>query len=610
MSQGAPTSVLQSPEVKHQIFSVDSPPQDVQSPTKSTPSSIKAVKVQTATRDHTTDKLNPGGDEFEPRDIDEDGDKKISPLGAILGGRTYAVPSFTLQSRGDKIFMLATRCAQHLAYRDSYLLFNKNRSLFKIIANQKEKEEMIAKEVIPYAYRSRQIAIVTARSMFRHFGARIVKDGHKVRDDYFEARARAQGFTEEDPAWLKRPGDVKHKEAPVANDISSIGANALLQLERRQIIYKANEAAPDSQVDLHLTGEAMPSTSSDDSRPIDYGDMQRPRQDITGVPYADRTQASTEIEVVNQAAQAVQFNAQIRHARNFRTDYLNNEWQRVHEIDEAPTDAQALGGAKLQDQLQDSMTYASPRATRSTPAANLHAQQSGPAQTPGSATQPNSFVRPLMQMQSSSPGAHTMQSNVASQPPQQPNYGYNAQPPMTNFGFPSAPPQNIYLAGQMQHASPMQRTPQQSHYGSNPSRPSPSPHPIQQSPHPPIPQPSQQGPPSNQSQSISSLGGYQGNGIPGMQPGPLSQPYLAQQQQRSDYGSNVAGMMRAGGYAANPANQQYMQQQGMSTGNINMGSGLQGWDARLGGMGTGQQAQQALHGAQSQSQGGWPGQAY
>jgi len=97
-----------------------------------------------------------------------------------------------------------------------------------------------------------------------------------------------------------------------------------------------------------------------------------------------------------------------------------------------------------------------------------------------------------------------------------------------------------------------------------------------------------------------------------MQPGPLSQPYLAQQQQqRSEYGSNVAGMMRAGGYATNPANQQqYMQPPGMSTGNINMGSGLQGWDARLGGMGAAQQAQQAHHGAQSQTQGGWPGQAY
>jgi len=167
-------------------------------------------------------------------------------------------------------------------------------------------------------------------------------------------------------------------------------------------------------------------------------------------------------------------------------------------------------------------------------------------------------------------------------------------------------------AGQMPHASPMQQTPQQSHYAPNPSRPSPSPHPIQQSPHSSILQHSQQGPPSNQSQGISSLSGYQGHGIPGMQPGPLSQPYLAQQQQRSEYGSNVAGMMRAGGYATNPANQQqqYMQPQGMTTGNINMGSGLQGWDARLGGMGAAQQAQQAHHGAQSQTQGGWPGQAY
>ena len=35
--------------------------------------------------------------------------------------------------------MLATECARVLGYRDSYLLFNKNRSLYKIIANQQEK---------------------------------------------------------------------------------------------------------------------------------------------------------------------------------------------------------------------------------------------------------------------------------------------------------------------------------------------------------------------------------------------------------------------------------------------------------------------------------------
>ncbi|KAI9875293.1 MAG: hypothetical protein M1823_007508, partial [Watsoniomyces obsoletus] len=109
--------------------------------------------------------------------------------------------------------MLATECARCLQYRDSYLLFNKNRSLFKIIANVKEKEELVNRDILPYSYRSRQIAIVTARSMFRQFGSRVIKDGRRVRDDYWEAKAIKQGFTEQDPAGEKRPGAAKAREA-------------------------------------------------------------------------------------------------------------------------------------------------------------------------------------------------------------------------------------------------------------------------------------------------------------------------------------------------------------------------------------------------------------
>ena len=96
--------------------------------------------------------------------------------------------------------MLATECARVLGYRDSYLLFNKNRSLYKIIVTQTEKDELIHQNILPYSYRSRQIAIVTARSIFRQFGARVIKDGRRVRDDYWESKAKKQGFTEEDLA--------------------------------------------------------------------------------------------------------------------------------------------------------------------------------------------------------------------------------------------------------------------------------------------------------------------------------------------------------------------------------------------------------------------------
>ena len=150
--------------------------------------------------------INPEEDEYVAREFDEAGEKKVDHLGFLQGGREYKIRTFTLPGRGQKLFMLATECARQLQYRDLYLLLNKNRSLNKIIATVKEKEELINREILPYSYRSRQIAVVTARSMFRQFGSRVIKDGRRVRDDYWEAKAIKQGFTEQDAASEKRPG--------------------------------------------------------------------------------------------------------------------------------------------------------------------------------------------------------------------------------------------------------------------------------------------------------------------------------------------------------------------------------------------------------------------
>ena len=150
------------------------------------------VKALPTVRDHTTDQLNPEGDEYLPREHDEAGEKKVDSMGRLQGGRQYRCRTFTVPHRGEKLFMLATECARVLSYRDSYLLFNKNRSLFKIIASQEEKDDLIAHDFLPYSYRSRQIAIVTARSMFRQFGSRVIVNGRRVRDDYWEAKARKQ----------------------------------------------------------------------------------------------------------------------------------------------------------------------------------------------------------------------------------------------------------------------------------------------------------------------------------------------------------------------------------------------------------------------------------
>ncbi|GJN70095.1 hypothetical protein PLICBS_004147 [Purpureocillium lilacinum] len=182
-----------------------------------TPTTWSPPKALPNPRDHATDQLNQMGDEYLPREVDEFGEKKVMANGQLLGGRRYRCRTFLVANRGDKLFMLATGCAKKLGYRDSYLLFNKNRSLFKIVASQVEKDDLVQREILPSSFRSRQIAIVTARSMFRQFGSRVIEDGRRVRDDYWETLARKQGFTEADPAGEKRPGSQSRAMAEPTN---------------------------------------------------------------------------------------------------------------------------------------------------------------------------------------------------------------------------------------------------------------------------------------------------------------------------------------------------------------------------------------------------------
>jgi hypothetical protein len=309
-------------------------------PPKSTPTK-STLKALPTVRDHTTDQLNETNDEYIPREIDEFGEKKVMPNGQLLGNRTYRCRTFLVPHRGDKLFMLATECARVLGYRDSYLLFNKNRSLYKIIANQAEKDDLVQQEILPFSYRSRQIAIVTARSMFRQFGSRVIENGRRVRDDYWEQKARKQGFTEADLAGEKRPGASKAREAAEAQN------NVLMSGPHTEIVYNNNPGAypgppqpPLVQTGMmgappgsasRMPGLTLGSDLNDNRR--DYSGIVKggPRQEITGPPYHDQTRPSPLNEVHSQATHAADFNRNVNQQREMRGDYLQNIWRKPHE---------------------------------------------------------------------------------------------------------------------------------------------------------------------------------------------------------------------------------------------------------------------------------------
>lgn len=310
-------------------------PSKASPPEKTTPTKATLIKALPTVRDHTTDQLNEQGDEYIPKEFDEAGEKKVDAMGYPQGGREYKCRTFRVALRGSKLFMLATECARVLGYRDSYLLFNKNRSLHKIIATQIEKDDLIQQDVLPYSYRSRQIAIVSAKSMFRQFGSRVIVNGRRVRDDYWESKARKQGFTEDDLAGEKRPGATRARDAAAAE--AATAASLLPALAHGDVIYSnALEGMPQVPVEAPSAVSLAPlpvihMTTTDDPRLREYNSMPRARQEVTGQAFQDRTQPSSAADILNQASHTADFNKILTSQRGYRQKGLDEFYAKPRE---------------------------------------------------------------------------------------------------------------------------------------------------------------------------------------------------------------------------------------------------------------------------------------
>lgn len=124
---------------------------------------------------------------------DAEGETKINKEGDLLGDRQFLVRTFTLINKGRKKYMLSTEPARAVGFRDSYLFFQYHPNLFKYVISQEEKNDLIDRGIIPYSYRSRTIALVTAKSVFKEFGAKIIADGRNITDDYYATKLREEG---------------------------------------------------------------------------------------------------------------------------------------------------------------------------------------------------------------------------------------------------------------------------------------------------------------------------------------------------------------------------------------------------------------------------------
>ncbi|KAF9083728.1 PHD finger protein 10 [Mortierella sp. AD031] len=130
-------------------------------------------------------------------EIEEAGEAKITKDGELLGGREYKCRNFKLPTRGDRIYMMSMDAARVLGFRDSYLFFLKNPQLVRVNTTVEERAWMIEKGMLMANFKSKLIAVVTARSLFKSFGYRIVKKGRSRVDDYYESRATDDGAADD-----------------------------------------------------------------------------------------------------------------------------------------------------------------------------------------------------------------------------------------------------------------------------------------------------------------------------------------------------------------------------------------------------------------------------
>lgn len=183
-------------------------PEEKKVPKKRGRKKIKFTILEDGIFDEEGNPFNIKDDEVVIDHEDPKGCEKITENGVLLGGRQFRMKTFTLLGDNPKLFMISTEPARLVGFRDSYLLFKTHRSLFKKVCTNEEKMDLIDRGIIPNSYKGRSVNLVAARSIFREFGAKVIFDGKKVIDDFWEQRAIDHGDIAgdfADPTEMVRP---------------------------------------------------------------------------------------------------------------------------------------------------------------------------------------------------------------------------------------------------------------------------------------------------------------------------------------------------------------------------------------------------------------------
>jgi len=110
-------------------------------------------------------------------------ENQVTPTGHLPAGLEYRLKTFRILGHGDKLYMLARDVSRQTGYRDSYLFFVRNKKLHKLVTTRTERDDLVRRAIIPFSNRYRPIGVVSARSVLKQFGQRVIIDREKSRDD-------------------------------------------------------------------------------------------------------------------------------------------------------------------------------------------------------------------------------------------------------------------------------------------------------------------------------------------------------------------------------------------------------------------------------------------
>ncbi|RXK36924.1 hypothetical protein M231_05826 [Tremella mesenterica] len=132
---------------------------------------------------------------------DVKGDAKIDLEGRLLGGREYKIVTFTSPYRRNpnRLYGLTIDVARACGYVDSLAFLRRCPLLLKLSCKEEERQMLIDIGRVSGNLKHRMVTMVCMRNTFKVMGARLIKDGKWVTDDYYEEEALTKcaqsGFT-------------------------------------------------------------------------------------------------------------------------------------------------------------------------------------------------------------------------------------------------------------------------------------------------------------------------------------------------------------------------------------------------------------------------------